>query len=102
MSRRHTEPIYYNHKITENRRHTANHSVFFKKRKTSSKRRRRPNQQIRVRTIYRDAPDSPGTIERKRTLQNRRNRTQRASMLAAATLAAVALSSLFTRKGGRK
>ena len=100
MNRRHSEPIRNNHKLTENRRrHT--HSVFLNKRKTSSK-RRRPTQQIRVRTIYRDAPDSPGTIDRKRTLQNKRNRTKRASMLVAATLAGVALSSLFTRKGGRK
>ena len=96
--RRYSEPI--RKKLTEHkRRHT--HSVFFYKRKTSSK-QKRPNQQIRVRTIYRDASDSPGTIDRKRTLQNKRNRTKRASMLVAATLAGVALSSLFTRKGGRR
>jgi hypothetical protein len=98
MSRRHTEPIRKNHKLTENRRRrSATHSVFFKKRKTSS-RIQPTNQQIRVRTIYRDVPD----IERKHNLQSKRNRTKRASMLVAATLAAVALSSVFTRKGGRK
>lgn len=92
MNRRHSEPIH-NHKLTEHRRHTANHPVFFKKRKL---------QQKRIQVIYRDALDSPGTIDRKRTLQNKKNRTKRASMLVAATLAGVALSSLFTRKGGRK
>ena len=78
MNRRHSEPIRKYNKLTEHRRHT--YSVFFKKSKTSSKR----NQQIQVRIIYRDALDSPGTIER--------NRTKRASVLVVATLAAVVLS----------
>ena len=93
MSRRYSEPIR-NHKLTEHRRHTANHPVFFKKRKTST--------QKRIQVIYKDAQDSPETTLKKRNLQNKRNRTKRASMLVAATLAGVALSSLFTKKGGRK
>ena len=66
MSRRYSEPIR-NHKLTEHRRHTANHPVFFKKRKTST--------QKRIQVIYKDAQDSPETTLKKRNLQNKRNRT---------------------------
>ena len=82
MNRRHSEPMRKYHKSTEHRRHT--YSVFFKKRKTSSKQR--------IQVIYRDAQVSPETTLKKRNLQNKRNRTKRASMLVAATLVGVALS----------
>jgi hypothetical protein len=79
MKRRHSEPI--RKKLTEHRRHTANHSVFFKKNKTT----------IRVRIIYRD--DSIDTIKRKCILQSKR-----ASMLVVSTLSVIFLYYLLNIK----
>jgi len=71
--------------LTENKRkRSVTHSIFFKKCST------KPNQQIQVRIIYRD---SPNTIQRKLNLQ----KTKRATILATFTLIGLVLFHLIDK-----